>query len=60
MAYSINGGTRIDAIQDLKQVSAEHRSTAYSFTVTLEGNQDQSVMKRELDAMQRGLSVAEH
>jgi serine protease Do len=59
-AYSINGGTRIDAIQDLKQVSAEHRSVAYSFTVTREGNQDSAVMKHALEAIQRGLSVAEH
>ncbi len=59
-AYSITGGTRIDAVQDLKEVGTEHRAVAYSFTVTREGNQDQSVMSQALQALKHGLIVTEH
>jgi hypothetical protein len=59
-SYSTNGGTRIEAIQDLKDVVAQHRSIAYSVTVVAEGTQDQPTMKRALDAAQHGLTVLEH
>jgi len=39
-AYSTNGGTRIDAVQDFKDVSAGHRSMAYTVSVGAEGTQD--------------------
>jgi hypothetical protein len=58
-AYSTNGGTRIDAVQDLKDVSAGRRSIAYTVSVVAEGKQDQAVMKRALDAVQQGLTVLE-
>ena len=58
-AYSTNGGTRIDAIQDLKDVSAGHRSLAYSVTVAAEGTQDQATMKQGLDKVQQGLTILE-
>ncbi len=59
LAYSTNGGTRIDAVQDAKEVAAGHRSIVYTYTVAEEGNQDQTVMKRALDSLQHGLEVAE-
>ena len=58
-AYSTNGATRIDAIQDLKDVSAGHRSLAYSVTVVAEGAQDQATMKHALDRVQQGLTILE-
>jgi hypothetical protein len=58
-AYSTNGGTRIDAVQDFKDVSAGGRSIAYTVSVGAEGTQDQAVMKRALDAVQQGLTVLE-
>jgi hypothetical protein len=59
MAYSTNGGTRIDAVQDLQEVSAGHRSIAYTVTVVAEGTQDQATMKRALDTVQQRLTVLE-
>jgi len=60
ISYSTNGGTRIEATQDLKEVAAQHRSIAYSVAVVAEGTQDQPTMKRALDAAQHGLTVSEH
>jgi serine protease Do len=59
LAYSTDGATRIESIQDLKEISAQHRSIAYTIAVVAEGTQDQPTMKRALDAAQRGLSVLE-
>jgi serine protease Do len=59
LSYSTNGGTRIDSVQDLKDVSAGHRAVAYTITVIAEGTQDQATMKRALDAARGGLSVLE-
>jgi hypothetical protein len=58
-SYSTNGGTRIDAVQDFKQIGAEHRPVAWSVTVVAEGTQDQPTMKRALDGVQQGLTVLE-
>jgi serine protease Do len=59
LAYSTDGATRIESIQDLKEIAAQHRSIAYALAVVAEGTQDQATMKRALDAAQRGLTVLE-
>jgi serine protease Do len=59
IAYSTDGATRIESIQDLKDIAAQHRSVAYTLAVVAEGTQDQATMKRALDAAQRGLTVLE-
>jgi hypothetical protein len=43
----------------LKDVSAGHRSLAYSVTVAAEGTQDQATMKQGLDKVQQGLTILE-
>jgi hypothetical protein len=58
-AYTTNGGTRIDSIDNLKDVNQGHRAIAYSLTVSAEGTQDQPTMKRALDALQSGMTVLE-
>jgi hypothetical protein len=58
-SYSTNGGTRIDAVQDFKDVSAGRRSIAYTVSVVAEGAQDQATMKHALDGVQQGLTVLE-
>ena len=59
LAYSTDGATRIESIQDLKDIAAQHRSIAYALAVVAEGTQDQPTMKRALDAAQHGLTVLE-
>jgi serine protease Do len=59
-AYATDGGTRIDAIENSKDVSSGRSSIAYSVTVTAEGTQDQETMKGELNAVQTGLKILEH
>jgi serine protease Do len=59
-AYTINGGTRIDAIDNLKNIRQGKSAIAYSLTVSAEGTQDQAVMKRALDTLQAGVSVLEY
>ena len=59
LSYSTNGGTRIDLVQDQKELSASHRSVAYTVTVVAEGTQDQATMRRALDAARNGLTVLE-
>jgi serine protease Do len=59
VSYSTNGGTRIDSVEDLKDVGAERRQVAYTITIIAEGTQDQASMKRALDAAQHGLTVLE-
>jgi serine protease Do len=58
-AYTTNGGTRIDTIDDLKEVSQGHRAIAYSLSFSAEGTQDQATMKRALDTLQSGMTVLE-
>jgi serine protease Do len=58
-AYTANAGMRIDTIDDLKDVSQNHRAVAYSLTVAAEGTQDQPTMKRALDSLQNGMTVLE-
>jgi serine protease Do len=58
-AYTTNGGTRIDTIDNAKDVSLKHRAIAYSLSVSVEGTQDQPTMKRALDTLQTGMTVLE-
>jgi hypothetical protein len=60
ISYATDGGTRIESIQNLKEIASKHRSVAYSVTVVAEGTHDQPAMKHTLDAVQRGLTVLEH
>ncbi len=59
LAYSTDGATRIESIQDLRDIAAQHRSIAYALAVVAEGTQDQPTMKRALDAAQHGLTILE-
>jgi hypothetical protein len=59
-AYTTNGGTRIDIIDNVKDVSLSHRPIAYSLAVSAEGTQDQPTMKRALDTLQSGMTVLEN
>jgi len=59
LAYATNGGTRIDSIDNFKDVAASRSPVAYSLTITQEGTQDQATMKRALDTLQTGMTVLE-
>jgi hypothetical protein len=58
-SYTTNRGTRIDAVDNFKEVSQGRRAIAYSLTVSAEGTQDQATMKRALDSLQSGMTVPE-
>ncbi|HME39620.1 MAG TPA: serine protease [Steroidobacteraceae bacterium] len=60
VAYSTNGGTRINSVDTFKGVGAARTSIVYSLTVTAEGTQDQATMKRALDTLQAGMTLLEH
>jgi serine protease Do len=59
VAYSTNGGTRIDAVANANKVATGQSNIAYTVSVASEGTQDARVMKRKLDAVQAGIAVLE-
>jgi len=59
IAYSINGGTRIETVATASKGGAHDGDTAYTVSVNREGTVDQSTVKKALDAVTAGVVVLE-